>query len=227
MMNKKTQRLVGAIIAVLVTITMVGAGMFGYFISGANPPAQNSASSADSSLANSYQQAKDKVAALKQQAEANTADLGLQQNLGDAYFELAITALQVAPQEVKEDFNQAVRSYQTVRAVKPGINVLTDLATAAFYGEQYDLAEQTFKEALALQPDFEQALFYYGIFLSEVKQDYGAAIALWQKALENNPTGPNADYLQQYIAQTQSKQQALQQSSAAPAAFAETQAPQS
>ena len=226
MMNKKTQRIVGAIIAVLVTISMVGAGMFGYFTSGAVPPAQNSSSSPDSALADNYQKAKNKVADLSQQAEANASDVELQQKLGDAYFELAIAALQVTPDEVKADFNQAVKSYQTVLAAKQDINVLTDLATAAFYGEQYDLADQTFKQALAVQPDFEQALFYYGVFLSEVKQDYAAAIELWQKALNNNPAGPNADWLKQYIAQTQSRQETLQQSSAAPGADADTAAAQ-
>jgi len=226
MMNKKTQRIVGAIIAVLVTISMVGLGMLGNFTSGAVPPAQNSSSSPDSALADNYQKAKDKVADLSQQAEANASDVELQQKLGDAYFELAIAALQIAPDEVKADFNQAVKSYQTILAARQDINVLTDLATAAFYGEQYDLADQTFKQALALQPDFEQALFYYGVFLSEVKQDYAAAIELWQKALNNNPAGPNADWLKQYIAQTQSRKEKLQQSSVAPGADADTAAAQ-
>ncbi|HWQ88449.1 MAG TPA: tetratricopeptide repeat protein [Desulfitobacteriaceae bacterium] len=226
MMNKKTQRIVGAIIAVLVTISMVGAGMFGYFTSAAVPAVQNSSSSPDSALADNYQKAKDKVADLSRQTEANASDVELQQNLGDAYFELALAAQQIAPDEIKADFNQAVKSYQAVLATRQDISILTDLATAAFYGGQYDLADQTFREALALQPDFEQALFYYGVFLSEVKQDYAAAIELWQKAVDNNPTGPNADWLKQYIAQTKSRQEALQQSPAIPDTAADTAAAQ-
>jgi len=203
MMNKKTQRIVGGVIALLVTLSMVGAGMFGYFIGGDVPPAQTSASSA---YAEVYQSLKGQVESLQQQVAANPDDVGLKQELGKAYFNLALSAGQTAPNEVKEDFNQAVKNYQDVLQTKKDINLLTDLAVAAYYGEQSDLAEQTFQEALALQPDFELALIYYGMFLSEVKQDYTAAIGLWQKALDKNPTGPNADLLKQYISQAGSMQ---------------------
>lgn len=201
MMNKKTQRFIGGVIAVLVTLSMVGAGMFGYFIGGDIPPAQTSASS---DYAEVYQNQKSQVEYLKQQVAANPADIELKQNLGKAYFNLALGAMQAAPDEVTEDFNQAIEIYQDVLQTKKDINVLTDLAVAAYYGGQSELAEQTFKEALALQPDFEQALFYYGKFLSEVKQDYPAAIGMWQKILDKNPTGPNADFLKQYIGQAES-----------------------
>lgn len=201
MMNKKTQRIIGGVIAVLVTLSMVGAGMFGYFIGGDIPPAQTSASS---DYAEVYQNQKSQVEYLKQQVAANPADIELKQNLGKAYFNLALGAMQAVPAEVTEDFNQAIKNYQDVLQTKKDINVLTDLAVAAYYGGQSELAEQTFKEALALQPDFEQALFYYGKFLSEVKQDYPAAIGMWRKILDKNPTGPNADFLKQYIGQAES-----------------------
>jgi cytochrome c-type biogenesis protein CcmH/NrfG len=201
MMNKKTQRIVGGVIAVLVTLSMVGAGMFGYFIGGDVPPAQTSASSADADV---YQSLKSQVENLKQQVAANPDDIEIKHDLGKAYFNLAISAMQTAPAEMTEDFNQAIKNFQNVLETRKDINVLTDLAVAAFYNEQNDLAEQTFKEALSLQPDFEQALFYYGIFLQVVKQDHTAAIGMWQKALNNNPTGSNADLFKQYITRAES-----------------------
>ncbi|HWQ72172.1 MAG TPA: hypothetical protein VN370_07615 [Desulfitobacteriaceae bacterium] len=198
MMNKKTQRIVGGVIAVLVTLSMVGAGMFGYFIGGDVPPEQTSASSAYAEI---YQSLKGQVESLQQQVAANPDDVALKQELGKAYFNLALSAVQIAPDEVKENFNQAIKNYQDVLQTKKDINLLTELAVAAFYSGQSDLAEQTFQEALALQPDYELALIYYGNFLLEVKQDYAAAIGLWQKALDQNPTGPNADLLKQYISE--------------------------
>jgi tetratricopeptide (TPR) repeat protein len=183
---------------------MVGAGMFGYFIGGDVPPAQTSSDS--SAYVDVYQSQKSQVEYLKQQVAANPDDIELKQNLGKAYFNLAISAMQTAPAEMNEDFNMAIKNYQDVLKTKKDINVLTDLAVAAFYGQQSDLAEQTFKEALTLQPDFELALIYYGLFLSEVKKDYTTAIGMWQKALDKNPTGPNADFLKQYIDQAESMQ---------------------
>ncbi|MFZ3101468.1 MAG: hypothetical protein WA131_00825 [Desulfitobacteriaceae bacterium] len=205
MMNKKTQRIVGGVIAVLVTISMVGAGIFGYFVGGGVPQPQNSSAA---SPANDYKNFKARVDNLNQQVKINPNDLGLQQDLGNAYYDLASAAQQIAPTAAKEDYNQAIIHYQNVLKTKQDINVLTDMATAAFYGEQSDLADKTFKEALALQPDFEQAMFNYGVFLSEVKQDYPAAISIWQKALDKNPKGLNADKFKQLITQTQGMQKA-------------------
>jgi len=85
---------------------------------------------------------------------------------------------------------------------KQDIDVLTDMATAAFYSGQSDLAEKSYKEALNERPDFQQALFNYGVFLSYVKKDYPAAIRMWQTALDKEPNGPNADRLKQLIPQT-------------------------
>ncbi|MDD2233368.1 MAG: hypothetical protein PHZ11_00220 [Desulfitobacteriaceae bacterium] len=203
MMNKKTRRIIGGVTAVLVTLSMVGAGMIGYFIGDDVPPTPTSASS---DYADFYQNQKSQVEYLQQQVAANPDDIELKQNLGKAYFNLALIAMQTVPAEVTEDFNQAIKNYQDVLQTKKDINVLTDLAVAAYYGGQSELAEQTFKEALALQPDFELALIYYGMFLSEVKQDNTGAIGMWQKALDKNPTGPNADFLKQYIAQAESMQ---------------------
>ncbi|MHB8126311.1 MAG: tetratricopeptide repeat protein [Desulfitobacteriaceae bacterium] len=208
MMKKKTQRIIGGVIAILVTISMVGTGMFGFFYGGVSQP-QNLSSV--SSPTDDYKNFKSLVDNLNQQVKTNPNDIGLQQALGNAYYNLAMTAQQIAPNEVKEDFKQAINNYQNVLKTKKDINVLTQMATAAFYGEQSDLADKTFKEALVLQPDFEQALFYYGVFLSEVKQDFPAAIGMWQKALDKSPTGPNADRFKQLIAQTKSIQDALKQ----------------
>lgn len=61
--------------------------------------------------------------------------------------------------------------------------------------------KKAFKEALSQKPDFQQAMFNYGVFLSEVKKDYSTAIRVWQTALDKEPNGPNADRLRQLIPQ--------------------------
>lgn len=52
---------------------------------------------------------------------------------------------------------------------------------------------------LTQNPEFQQALFNYGVFLSSVKKDYSTAIRVWQTALDKEPNGPNADRLKQLI----------------------------
>lgn len=91
------------------------------------------------------------------------------------------------------------------------------MATAAFYSGQSDLAEKSYKEALTESPDFQQALFNYGVFLSEVKKDYPTAIRMWQTVLDKDPNGSNADRLKQLISQAKNMQ-ATQQNTYNPGA---------
>jgi len=197
--NKKSQRITVIIIAILITISLVGAGVFGYFSGGTSP------NSSSASNTNDYSSLKSRVDALNQQVNSNPNDIQLQQDLGNAYYDLASVAQKDAPNEVQEDYNQAVKYYQNVLKTKKDINVLTDMATAAFYGGQNDLADRSFKEALTETPDFSQALFNYGVFLSEVKKDYPSAIRMWQTVLDKVPNGPNADQLKQLISQAKNK----------------------
>lgn len=198
--NKKSQQITVIVIAILITISLVGAGVFGYFSGG------TSSNSSSSSVNNNYISFKSRVAALNQQVKSSPNDIPLQQDLGNAYYDLATAAQKNAPNEAQDDYNQAVKYYQNVLNTKKDINVLTDMATAAYYGGQYDLADKSFKEALNESPDFPQALFNYGVFLSEVKKDYPSAIRMWQTALDKDPNGSKANQLKQLISQTKNMQ---------------------
>ena len=65
----------------------------------------------------------------------------------------------VSPYEVIEDYNQAISYYENVLNTKKDINVLTDMATAAFYSGQNDLAEKSFKEAVQRYYDLDLDYF--------------------------------------------------------------------
>lgn len=205
-MKKKTQRIFAIIIAILVSFSMIGTAAFGYIYSNLSTPPSSSASAPSST--EQFKQQKSQVQSLELQAKAKPDDLGLQQQLADAYYDLGVTAQQVAPAEAPTDFSQAIQGYQKVLKNKKDINVLVDMATAAFYAGQNDLAEKSFKEALADKPDFPNALYNYGIFLAQAKNDLNGAIQLWQEALNKNPTGPDAENLKQLIAQAKSAQSA-------------------
>lgn len=196
----KNQQITAIVIAILITLSLVGAGAFGYFY---GAPSANPSRYSDNSDYNNF---KNQVNDLNQQVRSNPNDISLQQDLGNAYYDLGTVAQEAAPNEVIEDYSQAVNYYQNVLNTKKDINVLTDMATAAFYSGQYDLAEKSFKEALIQNPDFQSALFNYGVFLSETKKDYSTAIRMWQTILDKDPNGPNADQLKQLITQAKDAQ---------------------
>ncbi|WP_298202570.1 tetratricopeptide repeat protein [Desulfosporosinus sp.] len=198
--NKKNQQITAIVIAILITISIVGAGVYGYFY---EAPFPNPSAYSDNS---DYSSLKNKVNTLNQEVRSNPYDIPLQQDLGNAYYDLATVAQEAAPDEVIEDYNQAITYYQKVLNTKKDINVLTDMATAAFYSGQYDLAEKSFKEALIENPDFQQALFNYGVFLIETKNDYSTAIRMWQTILDKEPNGPNSDQVRQLITQAKNAQ---------------------
>lgn len=195
--NQNNQKTKAVVITILLALSLVGAGTYGYF---SGTPSSSPSSTPSSSGNNDYNSLKNRVNALTQQVRSNPNEISLQQDLGNAYYDLGTAARTAAPNEAKEDFIQATKYYQNVLNTKQDINVLTDMATAAFYSGQNDLAEKSYKEALTERPDFTQALFNYGVFLSEIKKDYATAIQMWQTALNKDPNGPNADQLKQLIA---------------------------
>lgn len=197
--NNKKQPIKAVVITILLTICLVGAGAEYFFGRTSSIPSSSSSNS-------DYSSFKNQVTALNQQVKSNPNDISLQQDLGNAYYDLATVARTVAPTEVREDYMLAIKYYQNVLNTKQDINVLTDMATAAFYSGQNDLAEKSYKEALTQNPDFQQAMFNYGVFLSEVKKDYSTAIRVWQTALDKEPNGPNADRLRQLIPQAKDMQ---------------------
>ena len=197
--NEKKQKIKAIVITTLLAIIIVGAGAYGYFYGGTSPASSSSSSNNSNS---DYNSSKNQVNVFNQQLSSNPNDIPLQQDLGNAYYDLARVAQKVAPNEAKDDYILAIKYYQNVLKTKQDINVLTDMATAAFYSGQSDLAEKSYKEALNERPDFQQALFNYGVFLSYIKKDYPAAISMWQTALDKEPNGPNADQIKQLIPKT-------------------------
>ena len=198
---KRAQTFKTVIIVVLLAVCLVGAGAYGFFSnynSGSTPQSTASTKS-------NYTNAKNRVGTLTQELKSSPNDTGLQQDLGDAYYDLGTTALQNAPNEAKEYYFQAVKNYQAVLKTKQDLNVLTDMATAAYYSQQYDLAEQSFQKALSINPNFAPALNNYGVFLYEYKKDTATAIRMWQTALNQDPNGPNSAQLESMIKQAQNQ----------------------
>lgn len=205
-MKRKTQRIAAIVIAVLVSFSMIGSAAFGYFYGGFNLPPSSPPATKTLSAGEQYNLQKAQVEGLEGKVKANPQDMTTQLDLANAYFNLAVLAQEAAPEESVSDFTKAVNGYQTVlesMKTTKDINVLVDMATAAFYAGQDDLAEKTFKEALAQQPKFFAALYNYGMFLAHAKKDSAGAVKVWQEALAADPSNPRAADLQALIQQAQ------------------------
>lgn len=211
-MKKKTQRILTIILAVFVTLSMVGSAAFGFLYPGFNtPPPSSSVSTSNSAAASAeaqYQLRKSQVQDLEQKVKAQPGDLAVKEQLANAYYDLGLAAQQSVPAESVGDFTKAVQDYQEILKSKKDINVLVDLATAAFYAGQDDLAEKSYQEALAQQPDSFNVLYSYGFFLTQAKKDYAGALKLWQEALTKDPSNPNADQLKKLMVQVEQLQKA-------------------
>ena len=199
--SKKTQKFKTVILVILLAACLIGAGAYGFFSnnnSGSTPLSSTSSNS-------DYTNAKIRVDTLTQKLKLSPNDIGLQQDLGDAYYDLGTAARKDAPNEAKEDYSQAVKNYQVVLKNKQDLNVITDMATAAYYSQQFDLAEQSYQKALSINPNFTPALNNYGVFLYEYKKDNASAIRMWQTALNQDPNGPNSAQLKSLIKQAQNR----------------------
>ncbi|BAE86807.1 Cytochrome c biogenesis factor [Desulfitobacterium sp. LBE] len=170
-MQKKTQKLTVYVIVGLLIISLVGTSFM--FLGDMRP-----------TVGKNYQ---DQINSLKQALEANPQDTQTRLALADTYYDWG---MQTLSQDMAEEnlatttsiLQQAVTEYQEVLKTEKNVNILVDMATAAFYTSQNELADQTFQEALQEDPNFYNGLYNYGVFLYS-QGDYGKAIEQWEKAL--------------------------------------------
>ena len=208
-LNKKSQRIFAGILAVLVSIAMVGSAFIGYFFDSDTPLPNTGAYSAANAEAE-YQAQKLRIDAMVEQAKKDPENVPLQTALGNEYYNAGMSAQTVAPTEIQENFKKAVEAYQKVLKTNKDPNIIVDMATSAFYSGDYDLAEKSYNEALVIKPDFINALFNYGIFLSQAKQDWAGAINQWQKALPLTQNSSEKETIEEMIRQAQSQLNANQ-----------------
>ncbi|TGE36576.1 hypothetical protein E4K67_19235 [Desulfosporosinus fructosivorans] len=204
-MKKRTQRISAGILAVLVSIAMVGSGLLVFFFSGDDENPTGTSASQTANATAEYQAQKLRIDAMVQQSKVDPENVPLQTALGNEYYNAGVAAQTVAPAEVKENFSKAVEAYQIVLKTNKDPNIIVDMATSAFYSENYDLADKSFKEALAIQPNFINALINYGIFLSQAKQDWAGALNQWQKALPLAQKSSDKEQIQAMISQAESE----------------------
>lgn len=204
-MRKKTQRIFAGILAVLITIAMVGLGIIGVVFSGDEPPTGSTTSNKTANAATEYQAQKVRIEAMVKQAKLDPGNILLQTALGNEYYDAGMAAEEVAPTETEKNFKQAVEAYQIVLKTNKDPNIMVNMATAAFYSGENDLAEKTYKEAIVLKPDSYNALGNYGVFLSQAKNDWAAALIQWQKAQTLAQNSADQDRIKTLISQAQNQ----------------------
>ena len=199
----KNHRIFAWILVVVITITMVASGGAMFFSGSSVPPVNTNTPSGANDPAADYQASKARIEAMVKQAKIDPGNVPLQTALGNEYYNAGMAAGSVAPTEAQANFKLAVDAYQNVLKTNKDINVMVDMGTAAFKSGDNDLAEKSYKAALAIKPDFINALINYGIFLSEAKKDWSGALSQWQKALPLAQNSTDKGQIQAMISQAQ------------------------
>jgi Tfp pilus assembly protein PilF len=206
--RKFAHKNVAIVIVVLVAISMIAPSFMLLFSTKDNANAVYSLG--NSSAGNSsIQGLQSQVDALSEAVKANPQDIPTRLNLANSYYDLATAIMGSSTlEQATPIFKQAVAEYQEVSKSQKDINILVDMATAAYYGGENDLADKTFKEALVIKPDFLNALLNYGFFLMNAKKDYMGAIAQWNTALTKaNPSPEETERLKSFISMAQEQLQ--------------------
>lgn len=202
----KRNRTIAIIIVVLVSLSMIGSSFVLFFSnSPSTTPTAGTANSSDPQV----QSLQSQVDGINQALKANPQDPNLRLSLANSYYDLAQAQSSSTQSSTKDQANasykQAVAEYQEVTKTNKDVNVLVDMATAAFFGGDNALAETTFKQALTIKPDFFNGLLNYGYFLINGKGDYLGAIAELNKALGTNPSQADADRAKSLISMAQAQ----------------------
>jgi tetratricopeptide (TPR) repeat protein len=107
-----------------------------------------------------------------------------------------------------KQYAAAVPYYQQALALKPDINVSTDLGTALYYSGRADEALTQYARSLSIVPDHAQTLFNIGIVKSETMNDYMGAMQAWERLKAKNPTYPDMARLENLLTEVRQKAQA-------------------
>lgn len=193
--NKRNMR-----IPFLILTVVIGVGLVGSFTIWSLPPEvlnpQPAAPAAEPSAAAAVQEQEMQftttIRQLEQATKLNPDNFDLWLQLGNNYYELGNFYFLTSgdPARGSQEFARAVAAYQKALELQPAkVDVRVDMATAAYLAGQSDVAEQNFQQALQDNPDHLIAHLNYGVFLSDVKGDPGAALEHWQKVVELDPEG--------------------------------------
>lgn len=185
-------------IPLIIMVVMISVSLVGSYIIWQSPSVSNPVGGNQTSLPESL---RNNIRLYQQALKTNPEDVNLLIALGNSQYDLGAYYFDIQDfEEGKSFFKAAVSSYQkALEKVPENINVRVDLATAAFYCQEYDLAEKHFKKALEQNPRFLNARLNYGIFLLNARNDREGAIQQWQAALETNPDEQTAAYLKSLI----------------------------
>ena len=141
----------------------------------------------------------DRIAALKQQTEANPGDTKAWTELGNAYFD-------------SKNFEKSISAYRKSLELDPSNpNVWTNMGVMYRRSGKPEEAIKAFDQAIAADPKHEVSRMNKGIVLLHDLKDVDGAIRAWEGLLEVNPiaTAPNGISIDSMVVQLK-KQQAGQ-----------------
>lgn len=126
---------------------------------------------------------------LEQAAKLEPDNHELQVSLGDIFYDLGIVYAGLGDHEQSDKYlKEATKPYLKALELDPNlINARVDLATAAYYSGQHELAEEHFQEAVSQDPEFINGRINYGHFLFFAQNDVEGALEQWELALELDP----------------------------------------
>ena len=161
---------------------------------------------ASPSLQARAQNLKDQISRLEATLRVNPSNLEALISLGNARYDLgAVYLFEMGwTEEGRREFGQAVDTYRQALEQDPrNVDVRVDMATAAFYCSQNEVARQGFERAIADNPRHINAHLNFGVFLVEALNDKVAAVEQWKAVLALNPEPEIRDRANELIKQAQ------------------------
>ncbi|HZW82594.1 MAG TPA: tetratricopeptide repeat protein [Candidatus Deferrimicrobium sp.] len=137
---------------------------------------------------------------LQRKSDAAPNDTNLLENLGNACFDQGDSLRNEGNlEDAKTFFQRAIKAYQKVQTITPKASVQVDMATALYYSEQPDEAENAYKKAIEMDPEYLNARLNYGIFLFDVRKDLNSAKLQFNKAAQLKPPAAILDKISEML----------------------------
>lgn len=186
--KKRQQKMVFWFLTLALSVGLVGSSVM-WSIGGDAPKSSNKP-------AEKQQQTVDPKPALKELEDASKAspqDVDILGKLAVAY-------------EQNNMPDKVLETYEKIMAVDPkNIATATLLMKKYYYSGKYDEAEKHAQQVLALEPNNQEAHYFYGFILGDGKKDYQAGITQLEEYIKLAKTGRDVQVSKDMIKDWQSK----------------------
>ena len=181
MFGKKTQKKLTIVVAVVLSVALLGSALGGLLSLVFNSNTNKNVSEAETNQAQ-YDQTTANIRVYERMLAENPSNAELSKLLAGEYWKKAASGLSLEEQSDWEKASDAFQVYVAAQEEEPPAEAIYWVAYTSLMAQRYELAKTNYLQLINSGEENEFLLYQYGTLLWEGFGDTSGAIAQWEKA---------------------------------------------